>query len=87
MLSVKTVPSPPSGAAPLDVNFNACKTVDPDGDHVTFTYTFGDGQVKVIPFCRHDHIYGRSGTYAASVCVTDGRPGNQSCRSFTVTVS
>src|SRR5512143_1257443 len=29
---VRTNPDPPDGKAPLDVNFNACKSTDPDGD-------------------------------------------------------
>src|SRR5262245_48493656 len=70
-LVARTVPEPASGQAPFDVNFNACKTVDPDGDPLTYTFTFGDGQVKTQTLCRRDHVYA-SGSYTATVCVTDG---------------
>ena len=81
VLDARTVPEPASGQAPFDVNFNACKTVDPDGDPLTYTYTFGDGQVKTQSLCRHHHVYA-SGSYTATVCVTDGL--NSVCRTFGV---
>jgi len=83
ILSVRTVPEPASGSAPFEVNFNACKTTDPDGDPLQFTYTFGDGQVKTQSLCRHHHTYG-PGSYNAQVCVTDGLAANTVCRSFSI---
>ena len=76
-------PNPPTGPAPLFVAFNACGTVDPDGDRMTFTFDFGDGIKQSSKLCRDDHTYPR-GTYNAQVCVTDDQPGHETCRSFLV---
>jgi hypothetical protein len=82
-LAVRTNPDPPRGPIPLDVNFNACKSTDPDGDKLTFIYFFGDGKVKTLDFCRHDHVYQKPGLYFASVCASDG--GRHTvCESITV---
>jgi hypothetical protein len=81
--SFRTNPTPPTGPSPLLVSFNGCKTVDPDGDQMTFTYDFGDGDKKSTHFCREDHTYA-AGTHTAKMCVTDGQPGHETCRSFLV---
>jgi PKD repeat protein len=80
-----TEPSPAAGSAPLTVNFNLCHSSDPDGDALTYVYTFGDGKTRTMSFCRHEHTYESRGTYTASLCVTDGR--SSACNVVTVTVS
>ena len=79
----RTNPTPPTGPAPLFVAFNACNTVDPDGDRMTFRYDFGDGVKGSSRLCRDDHTY-PVGTYNARVCVTDDQPGHETCQSFLV---
>jgi PKD repeat protein len=76
-------PDPATGPAPLFVAFNACGTVDPDGDKMKFSYDFGDGVKGTSRLCRDDHTYA-AGTYTAKVCVTDGEPGDETCRTFLV---
>jgi PKD repeat protein len=71
------------GAAPLEVRFNMCPTVDPDHDPLLFTMDFqDDGTVDVVGStgaqCRSSYVYTRPGTYRARVCVTDlSGPGGQ----------
>lgn len=81
----KVNPSPASGPAPLTVGFNACETVDPDGDRLFYRFDFGDGRRTESTFCRRDHTYG-SGRYSAVVCATDGEPGHEGCATFDVMV-
>jgi PKD repeat protein len=76
-------PSPAIGPAPFLVAFNMCPTTDPDGDAMSFTFDFGDGQQRTQKLCRSDHVYAR-GIYTAETCVTDGVPGHESCREFRV---
>ena len=78
-----TNPDPAEGPAPLTVNFNLCRSSDPDGDPLSFLYNFGDGKSREVGRCRHEHAYQNPGSYLAQVCVSDGR--NSSCRSFVVT--
>src|SRR5262249_29532017 len=66
VLGMHTDPPPASGSAPLTVNFNLCHSYDPDGDALTYVYTFGDGKTRTISFCRHEHTYASRGTYSAS---------------------
>ncbi len=68
--------SPTAGAAPLDVQFNASTSSDPDGDPLTFAWNFGDGTTGTgaMPL----HRYSAIGTYTATVTVSDGRGGTNS---------
>lgn len=84
VVGMHTEPSPPTGPAPLNVHFNACKSFDPDGDKLEFTYTFGDGRTVETRQCRHAHTYFNAGSYAASVCASDG--AHTTCRSAAVAV-
>jgi PKD domain len=64
-----------SGPAPFEVQFNMCRTFDPDHDPLRFTMDFdGDGIDDVSGStggdCRRSFEYG-PGVYAARLCVTD----------------
>jgi glucose/arabinose dehydrogenase len=70
------VANPTSGAAPLDVMFDASNSTDPDGDPLTFNWNFGDGASGTGAAVTHR--YNSVGTYTAVVTVTDGRGGTAS---------
>jgi hypothetical protein len=64
-----------SGTAPFTVNFNLCRSVDPDGDRLYFRMDLdGDGAYELFGAsgadCRHATTYG-VGVRTATVCVTD----------------
>jgi len=65
--------TPTAGEAPLDVTFTADAT-DPNGDSLTFQWTFGDGETAEGGETQ-THTYAEAGAYAASVTVTDGEGG------------
>jgi len=88
--SFRISPNPPSGKAPLTVNFNMCQSTDPDNDPLEFTFNFGDGRTD-RGFCRMDHTYTGSSvraaadrTYNPRICVTDGVEGHEQCKDYTV---
>ena len=74
---------PASGTIPLDVQFSATGT-DPDGDALTYRWSFGDGSDDVAGR-RARHVYTRNGTFTATVTATD-RAGNTDTDSVTITV-
>lgn len=63
--------TPLIGAAPLNVSFNASQSSDPDGDPLTYTWDFGDGNVGsgVAP----NHTYQSTGTFTVKLTVSDGQ--------------
>lgn len=61
--------TPADGTAPLNVQFVA-HAVDPDGDPLTVTWSFGDGNTAVGD--ATSHTYNKAGTYTATVTVSDG---------------
>lgn len=69
----------PTGAA---VQFSPEGSFDPDGDALTYAWTFGDGATSAerAPL----HVYAEAGVYAASVAVSDAF--STARRSVTVTV-
>ncbi len=63
------------GKAPFTVEFNLCRTVDPDGDRLFFRMDLdGDGGFELQGSsgadCRHQKVYG-VGVVTATQCVTD----------------
>ncbi len=67
------VATPTSGTAPLTVAFNGSGSTDPDGDPLTYAWSFGDGtQGSGVSV---SHTYSTSGLYAAALTVDDGRGG------------
>ena len=65
--------NPTSGALPLEVDFDASGSRDPDtGDTLTYLWDFGDGsptQTTTTP--TTSHTYSANGTYTASLRVKD----------------
>ena len=64
-----------SGAAPLLVHFNVCRTTDPEGDALRFRMDLdGNGVFEYDGStgadCRHEATYA-AGTHQATDCVTD----------------
>jgi glucose/arabinose dehydrogenase len=64
--------SPTSGAAPLTVIFDGSGSSDPDGDALTWLWTFGDGQSGTTAVPTTSHTYA-AGSYTASLSVRDSR--------------
>ncbi len=67
--------------------FDGSRTLDPDGDAMSFSWNFGDGHTGTGE--RITHRYDAPGRYEASVMVSDasGQISNSSLRRFTVTVN
>ena len=82
-------PDPPVGPGPLKVTFDLCKSTDPEGDALSFFFTFGDGGTA-SGSCLESHTYQSAfretsnvraldRSYAAEVCVVDSH-GLSACR-------
>ncbi|SHO57224.1 glycoside hydrolase family 6 protein [Vibrio quintilis] len=67
----KVTASETSGNSPLAVSFDASGSTDPEGDALTYSWTFGDGSTAtgVSP----SHTYTKEGTFTATVTVSDGK--------------
>ena len=76
--------NPVSGNAPLAVNFDSAGSSDPDGDALTFSWDFGDGQTAAGPTVSH--TYSTADTYTAILTAADGRGGTDA-KSVTITVT
>jgi PKD repeat protein len=59
-----------SGGVPLTVAFSSSGSYDPDGAALTYTWTFGDGATSTA--ANPSHTYNASGSYNASLAVSDG---------------
>jgi PKD repeat protein len=85
-----------TGTAPFTVNFNMCRTYDPEGDPLRFTMDLnGNGQLNVGgstgASCRQPWTYA-AGTWSPKICVTDlGSQGQTlhryQCRTYTIVAS
>jgi hypothetical protein len=76
--------TPASGIVPLTGVFNSTGTSDPEGDSLTYAWTFGDGGIGNGP--TPNHVYAVAGVYAAALTVTDAFGGRAS-KSVAVTVN
>ena len=63
--------APASGPTPLEVAFDATESRDPDGDRLTYRWTFGDGSSATR--AKTAHTYRRSGRFVVRLTVSDGR--------------
>ena len=59
-----------SGAAPLTVNFSSAGSSDPEGQPLSYSWTFGDGSASTAP--NPSHTYAQAGQYTARLSVSDG---------------
>jgi glucose/arabinose dehydrogenase len=61
---------PSEGLAPLAVAFSSAGTTDPEGDALTYSWTFGDSTTSTE--ANPAHTYARNGPYFARLEVSDG---------------
>ena len=69
--------SPPSGEAPLTVQFRGSDSTDPDGDPLVYEWDFGDGSAGSTE-ADPTHTYVSAGSYTARLTVDDGLGRNPS---------
>lgn len=72
---------PKFGPVPLTVKFYGGGSSDPDGDPLTYRWSFGDGTSATGRSVSH--TYQRAGIFTATLTVRDGRGGNDAA---TVTI-
>ncbi|RIJ76691.1 DUF1349 domain-containing protein, partial [Nakamurella silvestris] len=58
-----------AGAAPLAVQFSSAGSIDPDGDDLTYSWNFGDGQTSTQANPTHSFA---AGVWDVQLTVTDG---------------
>ena len=81
---VARVDGPSEGEAGTMLAFSGALSSDPDGDLLTFAWSFGDGRSATGPAASR--AYATAGTYTVTLTVNDGRGGaNTATRSITVT--
>jgi glucose/arabinose dehydrogenase len=61
---------PTSGPAPLAVSFSSAGSADPEGQPLTYRWTFGDGATSTTP--NPTHTYAERGRYTARLTTSDG---------------
>jgi PKD repeat protein len=59
-----------TGSEGTAVQFDGTGSSDPDGDVLTYAWTFGDGSTGSGP--RPSHVYADNGTYTVTLIVSDG---------------
>ena len=81
-----TAADPGSGAAPLEVHFQA-DAIDPDGpeNQLVYRWDFGDGGAQFGADVHH--IYRTPGTFKAKVKVTDAGGASTTSEEITITVA
>ncbi|HEU4726020.1 MAG TPA: LamG-like jellyroll fold domain-containing protein, partial [Candidatus Eisenbacteria bacterium] len=62
--------TPRSGPAPLSVAFSSAGSLDPEGQPITTTWTFGDNTTSTA--ANPTHVYSARGMYTARLQVSDG---------------
>jgi PKD repeat protein len=67
------VDAPASGQAGAPVQFDATASYDPDGDPLTFSWDFGDGNLGSGP--TPSHTYQTAGMFTVALTLSDGNGG------------
>jgi glucose/arabinose dehydrogenase/chitodextrinase len=62
--------NPTSGPAPLAVSFSSAGSSDPEGQPLSYAWTFGDGGTSTA--ANPSHTYPQAGSYTARMTVSDG---------------
>ena len=62
--------NPTAGPAPLVVNFSSAGSSDPEGQPLTYSWTFGDNTTSTA--ANPSHTYSQQGQYSARLSVSDG---------------
>ena len=68
--------NPTSGPPPLSVSFSSAGSTDPEGQALTYQWTFGDSTTSTA--ANPTHTYAQSGQYTARLTVSDGTDSTQS---------
>ncbi len=71
-----------SGATPLVVNFSGAGSSDPDGDGLSYAWSFSDGTSATGSNVQK--TFNNAGTYTARLTVSDGRGGSDQSDLITV---
>jgi outer membrane protein OmpA-like peptidoglycan-associated protein len=66
---------PPEGLVDQVVALDGSGSSDPDGDALTYTWEFGDGQTARFTFPRTTYRYMREGNYTVKLTVDDSKGG------------
>jgi glucose/arabinose dehydrogenase/PKD repeat protein len=67
---VSAAANPTAGPAPLAVDFSSAGSSDPEGQPLTYSWTFGDGGTSSA--ANPAHTYTQAGQYTARLSVSDG---------------
>jgi subtilisin family serine protease len=90
-----SAPSPPvvtatanvsQGQAPLTVNFDASKSMDPQNLPLTYTWTVSDGSASATG-PTISHVFRNHGNYTATVAVSDGQFSGSKTLAISVTAA
>ncbi|WP_282079960.1 glycoside hydrolase family 9 protein [Aquimarina algiphila] len=75
--------TPTTGIAPVTVSFDASSSTDANGDTLTYTWDFGDGNTSVGVTATH--IYALVGNYTVKLTVSDGSKTDIATETINVT--
>ena len=81
---VSVTATPTSGVAPLNVTFSSAGSFDPQGQSLTYSWSFGDGTTSTS--ANPSHTFTTAGTYTARLTVSNSI-ANTTSGALTITVS